>query len=126
MPKGIFPRKSIDERFWEKVLICGEDECWPWLAGMFYDITNSRVAYILKVGPLKSTDLACHTCNNKRCCNPKHLYKGNRLSNAQDAVIAGNYNFGEYNGNAKLSDENIKAIKRLLTSDLTQKEIGAV
>lgn len=31
----------------------------------------------------------CHTCDNRRCCNPEHLWLGSKKDNAQDALKKG-------------------------------------
>jgi len=35
-----------------------------------------------------SFDVACHRCNNKRCFNPEHIYRGTDSTNMDDAVLA--------------------------------------
>ena len=54
-----------------------------------------RVAYQLYYGIKLSHDpkyeCVCHKCNNPLCVNPKHLYLGNRSSNAYDSIKAGTF-----------------------------------
>lgn len=87
----------VEERFWSKVDIRGEDECWPWLAsvgasgyGKFGVEGRSarahRVAYELVKGPLGDL-FACHRCDIPACCNPKHLFAGTHLENMRDMSI---------------------------------------
>ncbi len=45
-----------------------------------------RVVAEIVYGGLPAEALVCHTCDVKACCNPEHLYVGDRLSNARDAV----------------------------------------
>ena len=33
----------------------------------------------------------CHACNNKNCCNPKHLYFGTPKDNIVDAIENGTH-----------------------------------
>ena len=33
--------------------------------------------------------LACHTCNNRRCVNPGHVYEGTHKQNTADMIRAG-------------------------------------
>lgn len=39
-------------------------------------------------GPLNRFESACHSCNNPRCVNPKHLVIGNAIDNTHDAIEA--------------------------------------
>lgn len=56
---------------------------------------------------LKPSELVLHTCNNRKCCNPGHLYKGTLSDNMQDAVRAGTH----VSGTRKLSKEQIAEIR---------------
>lgn len=50
------------------------------------------LAYELKTTiPSGMSIQLCHACNNKMCCNPKHLYWGTPKENHQDQVAAGTY-----------------------------------
>jgi hypothetical protein len=82
MPRA--KRRPLAERFWEKVAMRGEGECWPWLRsqssagyGTFslsHDVSVNAhvVAYFLGHGtwPQQTVD---HTCFNRLCQNPWHL-----------------------------------------------------
>lgn len=93
------------ERFTERIDVRGEDDCWPWRAGVFdqgYGRFKSsgkehrahRLAYQLAIGPIDDgahLDHTCHnadencpggrTCPHRRCCNPRHLEPTTRVEN---------------------------------------------
>jgi hypothetical protein len=48
-----------------------------------------RVMAMVRYGPIPAEALVCHTCDVRACCNPKHLYVGDHLTNARDAVARG-------------------------------------
>lgn len=90
-------------RFWEKVDIRGEDECWPWMAARIgngygsFTIANkkrgglkvvaSRISCYLAHGPCtQSWNKTLHSCDNPPCCNPAHLRWGTQQHNVDDAV----------------------------------------
>ena len=89
---------DCEARFWEKVQIAGDDECWIWKGtfgsngyGRFKvpylgSEHAHRVALALKLGRLIIGKFACHHCDNKRCVNPAHLYAGDHESNTRDGV----------------------------------------
>lgn len=60
---------------------------------------------------LASKDFLCHTCDNPRCINIKHLFVGTQKDNMQDAMKKGRANRWDTNGMAKLSPEKVKEIR---------------
>jgi hypothetical protein len=77
------------ERFWSKVDKTGSG-CWLWMAslgpsGRGQFLLNGmprpaqRVSYELLVGPVPNKYRLDHTCGNKRCVNPAHLFIKDRL-----------------------------------------------
>lgn len=89
----MFVKEDID-RFWSKVLILKEDECWPWLAGLESsgygqikikrkNMTSNKVVLMIKLGR-ELLQSALHTCDNRKCCNPNHIYEGSQQQNVWD------------------------------------------
>lgn len=99
------PPKKMDPetRFWEKVDIRSEGECWPWKAsykgpgyGVFYDgerlVGANRFALALKLGrPLLPQERSRHTCDWPPCCNPNHLIVGTQKDNMRDKSERGRH-----------------------------------
>lgn len=91
---------TLDERFWSKVDIGSESECWPWLAsrdkggyGQFRldgrPKRAHRVSYELLVEPIPIGFVIDHLCRNASCVNPHHLEvvtlgENSRRANAKD------------------------------------------
>lgn len=142
--------KSMEERLWSKVEMKGEDDCWPWMAaisstsgyGNFmitskpkYQTSAHRVVLML-AEPLESYDdlEACHTCDNRACCNPKHLFWGTRQDNVDDMVRKGRVakgqrlnhpnQVGDKNHAAKLTEQEVRQIKYLLSQGYGQSDVG--
>ena len=117
----------LEERFWSKVERRGPDECWPWMAavrkknegyGAFHmngrHHPAHRVAWELTNGKQVPIGMvACHACDNPRCCNPAHIWIGTNRDNDADRVKKGRQAWGERNAQSKLTTKQAWAMRRM-------------
>lgn len=123
-------------RFYEKVAVAGEDDCWLWLGskvGAGYGTFTfrgkpmyaHRFAYWIATGVWPGELDTCHTCDNPGCVNPAHLWLGTRLQNMQDAVSKGRVARGEKSGPSKLENGEVCQIRtRYATGDIFQRQLA--
>lgn len=118
-----------------------KDGCWIWtgkgrtgLHGEYGGVrcngkqmSTHRAVWILLRGPIDGIDLL-HQCPNKLCCNPDHLNKGDQKKNLQEALEArGGKPWqadGETHCNAKLSDDDVRAIRKRCRNGASQSSVA--
>jgi len=142
-------------RFWDKVDVRCEDECWEWKAsrhragyGGFYlngkTVGSHVVSYFLKNGPVPKGKMVLHACDNPPCVNPKHLFAGDNSENMKDMHLKGRsaityhkgddhwtrkypgMHIGSKNGASLLTESGVKEIKELLKRRVTHSKIAVI
>ena len=87
----------IKNRFWDKVIKRGENECWDWSAyrdsfgygciGKNYRQDRAhRISWVLHYGKIPKGLCVLHHCDNPPCTNPKHLFLGTHQDNVKDKI----------------------------------------
>jgi hypothetical protein len=127
------PKKTLADRFWDKVDRRGPDDCWPWTKA-----TNEHGYGVMRPegkssGPtvkahrvslmLAGVDvegmLIRHSCDNPPCVNPAHLSVGTNADNAADMVSRERQARGSRSGTSKLTESQVAEIRaRAAAGDL--------
>jgi len=117
------------KRFFDKVN--KTETCWNWTAGgrgsgygaMKYGnkiVDAHRISWLIHYGDIPPNICICHTCDNRSCVNPKHLFLGTHKDNMQDCknkgrlVIptGGGFKINHVSLNRSIkNDEDVKIIK---------------
>ena len=85
-----------------------------------------RALFNFVYGGVSSGLYVCHRCDTPCCVNPDHLFLGSPSDNARDRAVKCRSapKKGEQNGRSRLTNQDVKKIKSLLTTNLRQREIG--
>ena len=130
------PAKPLAERFWSRVPGKPQDECWEWSGhcgnhgyGVIRDrkkfLTAHRVSYAINRGEIPNGLWVLHTCDNRKCVNPSHLFLGTHRDNDDDKMNKGRQSKGEQTGLAKVNSAEVREIRATLKTGLTQEAVGA-
>jgi hypothetical protein len=107
-------RRPFLERLWSKIKTGKPDECWPWTAksrtsgyGSIQKggrsegrILAHRAVYEAENGPIPENGpgshgwVVMHKCDNRLCCNPRHLRLGTQFENVRDMDKKGRRGYG--------------------------------
>ncbi len=113
------------------------DEClkWPYGGGKGYgavqldgrkQFANRIVCEAVNGPPPTPTHEAAHTCGNGRngCVAPEHIRWATHAENMRDAVDHGTSPKGERHGQAKLTDDDVREIRRLNETGISGRKIA--
>ena len=115
------------EKFWAKVDIRDKDSCWNWLGALSSNGYGAVWTGASLVGAHKFSWCicnlesvpeglyVCHKCDNKRCCNPDHLYLGTPSDNISDREARIPWKKGT-GGLAKLDYDKADEIRELYST----------
>ncbi len=83
-----------------------------------------RLSYYFTYGEIPKGKWILHKCDNRKCIKPEHLYLGDNKQNVKDRMMRGRSAKGENNGQSKLTETQVRSIKRLLSKKWTQCSIA--
>lgn len=138
------------ERFWSRVDKSGD--CWLWtrkvnrdgygrFGGRGQNMFAHRFVWTITYGDIPKGLYICHACDNPRCVNPGHLFIGTLADNNEDMTIKGRRSkhlppngqkftkggqtAGTKNYNAKLTEDDVREIRRLRECGQKVSELSA-
>ena len=123
-------RLSTKERFEAKIKVM-ESGCHEWQSTMHWggygkmylagrQVPAHRAAWMIHRGEIPEGRWILHTCDNRRCVNPDHLYAGTPAQNAQDKVAR----FTGLWGKMLYGEEDHRRVHELRSAGMTQQAIA--
>jgi hypothetical protein len=115
---------NSEERFWNQVDVGEPGDCWLWKGkvlgdyGRFYYKGKRWYAHRLAWEWTNQQEIppgmrVLHTCDEPSCVNPAHLQLGTQADNMRQMRERGRSTAGERNVNAKITEKQVREIRRI-------------
>lgn len=104
--------------------ICGGDDCWHWLGSTYtngygrFNIRGKsfaahRLSWFIETGIDPGDLCVCHSCDNRICCRPSHLFLGTYRDNNHDMIAKGRARWrkGPDHVQARFNKAEVQAIR---------------
>ncbi len=125
-----------EQRLWRQVDKNQNHECWNWTGlcslkgygriGINKKIIRThRFSWEIHFGKIPKDLYVLHTCDNRKCVNPKHLFLGTQQDNMNDKINKNRQSKGEDRPSAKLTKDQVKEIRNL-KDKFSQREIAKI
>ena len=125
-PSAMPKKQSLSEYFYSRIRKSGA--CWEWIGpgdkSMGYGTCSDyqepsrkahRLSWVLHHGAIPAELFVLHSCDNRICVNPSHLWLGTQKDNQQDAVRKNRSSRGERNGMAVLTADSVRELRARYT-----------
>ena len=119
--------------------VAASSGCWEWTAarqpagyGAFGAQSRNYGAHRWQWerhnGPIPNGMMVMHRCDNPACVRPEHLFLGTQTDNMRDKMAKGRHRYhvfqGEDHGRAKVTNEDVQAIRRLYAEGISGPELS--
>lgn len=102
-------REPVLDRLLRRIKIDETTDCWEWqgpVNNIGYGMmrvddkmkTVHRVSYEEHIGEIPPDMCVLHTCDNRKCVNPDHLWIGTHQDNMDDMIKKGRHRFTNKQG----------------------------
>jgi len=129
------PRKTPEQRFWERIDKRSVNECWEWMGrkekegyGIFTingkRMATHRYSYELHNGSIDKKLDVLHKCDNPACCNFLHLFQGTHIDNMKDMISKNRHAIGEKIWSTKLTESEVIEIRERLQNKIPERTIA--
>lgn len=124
-------------RFWSYVADRPEVGCWIWTGGKDKDgygrfavtaprgvapkqrhFRAHRLSWSMSNGRLMANEMVVrHSCDTPACVRPDHVEPGTQKQNRRDCIDRGREPMGEKKSQSKLTEDNVREIRRLYATN---------